>query len=83
VVLIEAMLAPGQRTVAAILRVIERSDDRHVQHSHRVLTRAHWSSRERSRLLLLLVADGSSRRPRLVVQGRTIQSGSSSNVTSR
>ena len=55
VLLIGAILAPGQRTVAAALRVLGLQDDRQFQHYHRVLNRAKWSSREISRILLLLL----------------------------
>lgn len=55
VLLIGAILARGQRTVAAALRVMGLQDDRQFQHYHRVLNRAKWSSREISRLLLLLL----------------------------
>src|SRR6266446_3843934 len=52
VLVIGAILAPGERTVAAILRVMGCSDDKQFQNDHRVLNRAKWSSRELSRLLL-------------------------------
>ena len=55
VLLIGAILAPGERTVAAILRVMGRSNDRQFQNYHRVLNRANWSSRALSRILLLLL----------------------------
>ncbi len=55
VLLIGAILAPGERTVAAILRVMGCSDENHFQNYHRVLNRAKWSSRELSRLLLVLL----------------------------
>jgi hypothetical protein len=55
VLLIGAILAPGERTVAAILRVMGRSNDRQFQNYHRVLNRAIWSSRALSRILLLLL----------------------------
>jgi hypothetical protein len=55
VLLIGAILAPGERTVAAILRVMGLSDDMQFQNYHRVLNRAKWSSRALSRLLLLLL----------------------------
>lgn len=52
-----AILAPGQRTVTAILRIMGLSAEKHFQNFHRVLNRAVWSSREASRLLLgMLVA---------------------------
>ena len=53
VVLVEgAILAPGKRTVSAVLRVMglaQRSND---QNYHRVLNRAVWSSRKASFILL-------------------------------
>jgi len=55
VLLIGAILAPGNRTVTAVLRVMGLSDERHFQNYHRVLNRAVWSSREISRRLLLLL----------------------------
>ena len=55
VLLFGAILAPGQRTVAAILRIMGLSAERHFQNYHRVLSRAVWSSREASRLLLGLL----------------------------
>ena len=55
VLLIGAILAPGERTVAAILRVMGCSDDKQFQNYHRVLNRAIWSSRELSRVLVVLL----------------------------
>lgn len=55
VLLIGAILAPGERTVTAVLRVMGLSDEKQFQNYHRVLNRAKWSSREISRLLLLLL----------------------------
>src|SRR6266542_1333453 len=52
VLMVGAILAPGQRTVAAIMRVMGLSGERQFQNYHRVLNRAHWSSREVSRRLL-------------------------------
>jgi DDE superfamily endonuclease len=52
-----AVLAPGQRTVTAILRIMGRSAASDFQTYHRVLNRAVWSPLTASRLLLrLLVA---------------------------
>jgi hypothetical protein len=52
-----AILAPGQRTVTAILRIMGRSTAPNFQTYHRVLNRAVWSPLTASRLLLrLLVA---------------------------
>src|SRR5215212_5812927 len=57
VLVVGAILTPGQRTVAAVLRVMGLSDERQFQNYHRVLNRASWSSREVSRRLLrVLVA---------------------------
>ena len=50
-----AILTPGQRTVAAVLRVMGLGDERQYQNYHRVLNRARWSSRELSRRLLLAI----------------------------
>jgi hypothetical protein len=55
VLLIGAILAPGERTVAAILRVMGQENEKQFQNYHRVLNRAKWSSRALSRILLLLL----------------------------
>jgi hypothetical protein len=52
VLLLGAILAPGQRTVTAILRIMGLSLEKHFQNYHRVLNRAVWSSREASRVFL-------------------------------
>jgi hypothetical protein len=52
-----SILAPGRRTVSAILRVLGLSKERQFQRYHRVLNRVKWSSLLVSRILLsLLVA---------------------------
>jgi len=57
VLLLGAILAPGQRTVTAVLRIMGLSMEKHFQNYHRVLNRAVWSSREASRLFLgMLIA---------------------------
>ena len=43
VLVIGAILTPGRRTVAAVLRVMGLSDERQYQNYHRVLNRARWS----------------------------------------
>ena len=53
VLVVGAILTPGQRTVASVLRVMGLSDERQYQNYHRVLNRARWSSREVSRRLLV------------------------------
>ena len=57
VLLIGAILAPAQRTVAAALRVTGRAQGRQFHRYHRVLSRAAWSELAAGRVLLgLLVA---------------------------
>jgi DDE superfamily endonuclease len=57
VLVIGAILAPGKRTVTAVLRALGLSDEPQFQNYHRVLNRAKWSSLEVSkRLLQVLVA---------------------------
>jgi hypothetical protein len=57
VLVVGAIVTPGQRTVASVLRVMGLSRERQYQNYHRVLNRARWSSRELSRRLLgMLVA---------------------------
>ena len=55
VLLVGAILTPGQRTVAAALRVMGRSDHRGYARYHEVLNRAVWSSRQAARVLLALL----------------------------
>jgi len=55
VLLIGAILSPAERTVAAALRVMGLSWERHFQNYHRVLNRAVWSSLEASHILLGLL----------------------------
>lgn len=55
VLVIGAILAPGERTVAAIMRVMGCADEKQFQKYHRVLNRAKWSSRELSRVSLILL----------------------------
>jgi hypothetical protein len=52
VLVIGGILAPGKRTVSAILQVMGRDQDRYFQTYHRVLNRAKWSSLAASRILL-------------------------------
>ena len=55
VLLVGAILTPGQRTVAAALRVMGRSGHRDYARYHEVLNRAVWSSRQAARILLALL----------------------------
>ena len=54
VLLAGAILAPGQRTVAAALRVMGLSGDRNYARYHHVLNRAAWSPLQVSQVLLKL-----------------------------
>jgi hypothetical protein len=50
-----AILAPGKRTVTAVLRVMGKSDERHFQNYHRVLSRARWPALRGGAILLRLL----------------------------
>ena len=51
------ILAPGKRTVASALRAVGLDKEKQFCRYHRVLSRASWSSREASRLLLGLLVE--------------------------
>ena len=53
ILLVGAILVPGQRTVAAARRVMGRSDQRDYARYPEVLNRAVWSPRPAARILLL------------------------------
>ena len=53
--LMGAILVPGRRTVASVLRVLGLSGERHFVNYHRVLSRAAWSPRAAARVLLRLL----------------------------
>src|SRR5882724_8852912 len=67
VLLIGAILSPGQRTVTAALRVMGLAQAKFFQQYHRVLNRAVWSSLEGSRLLLHLLVHTLARTGPLVM----------------
>src|SRR3954462_12081095 len=72
--LLGAILAPGQRTVCSVLRVAGLNAEAHFQNYHRVLNRARWSSRAASRILLgLLLQSFVSSGPILVGLDDTIE----------
>lgn len=48
-----ALLTPGRRTIAALLRTLGRQDDPHFQNFHRVLNRDRWSARQVAQTLFL------------------------------
>ncbi|MFH1909235.1 MAG: transposase [Chloroflexota bacterium] len=53
--IVGAILAPGKRTVTAILRIMGLSQEKHFQKYHRVLSRAVWSNLALSVILLHLL----------------------------
>jgi DDE superfamily endonuclease len=55
VLAVGALLAPGKRTVTAVLGVMGLSQERQFQKYHRVLNRARWSSLAVARVLLGMV----------------------------
>ena len=52
-----AILAPGKRTVASALKAVGLQEERRFCRYHRVLSRAVWSSRQASRVLLGLLVE--------------------------
>jgi DDE superfamily endonuclease len=57
VLLAGTILAPGRRTVSSALRAMGLGHHKRFHRYHRVLSRASWSSREVSRLLLGLLVE--------------------------
>ena len=57
VLLIGAILTPGRRTVASVLRILGRAQDRRFVNVHRILNRAVWCPRTGSRILVGLLVD--------------------------
>ena len=57
VLLVGTILAPGKRTVASALKALGLHGERRFCRYHRVLSRAIWSSREASRILLGLLVE--------------------------
>lgn len=57
ILFVGAILAPAERTVTAILRVMGLSAEKHFQNYHRVLNRAVWSSLEASHILLEMLVN--------------------------
>jgi hypothetical protein len=77
VLLLGAILAPGRRTVTAVLRVMGLAGDRHFTNYHRVLNRALWSARQASRTLLGVLITA------LVPPGATVVLGADDTVERR
>jgi hypothetical protein len=57
VLVVGAILAPGQRTVSSALRAMGLDEEKRFCRYHRVLSRASWSSREGARVLLKLLVE--------------------------
>lgn len=57
VLLVGAILTPGRRTVASVLRITGRARERRFVNYHRVLSRAAWCPRAGALLLLELLID--------------------------
>jgi hypothetical protein len=55
ILLIGTILAPGKRTISAVLYTLGQKDDPQYQNYHRVLNRAKWSSFKASQILLGLL----------------------------
>src|SRR2546423_10708768 len=84
VLLTGAVLAPGQRTVTAILRIMGLSAAPNFPTYHRVLNRAVWSPLHASRLLLrLLVAVFVPRCGVLVGRDDTIERRGGAHITAK
>jgi hypothetical protein len=75
--LVGAMLAPGPRTVTAVLRAMGLAAERRFTNYHRVLNRATWSARQGSRILLGLLITC------FVPPGATVVLGADDTVESR
>jgi DDE superfamily endonuclease len=74
--LIGAILTPGRRTVASVLRILGRAQDRRFVNVHRILNRAAWSPRAGGRILLgLLIAAFAPRGPVVMALDDTIAKG--------
>lgn len=74
VLLVGAILAPGTRTVSAVLRVMGMSEERCFLRYHRVLSRAVWSGLAGSRILLgLLIQAFAARGPLVLALDDTIE----------
>ncbi|MEE7492245.1 transposase [Methylobacterium oryzae] len=65
--LIGAILAPGPRTVASVLRILGRAQERRFVNVHRILNRAAWCPRSGGRILLGLLVDAFAQRGPVVL----------------
>ena len=67
VLLLGAILAPGRRTVASVLRITGHARDKHFTNYHRVRSRAPWSARGGAGILLAHLIRGFAPRGPVVV----------------
>src|SRR5918912_3017861 len=82
---IGAILAPGRRTVSAILRVMGLRSERQFQRYHRVLNRVKWSGLLISRILLSLLVSTflAAGMPLLIVVDETIERRSGAKIRAK
>ena len=74
VLLIGAILTPGRRTVASVLRIMGRAHERRFVNVHRILNRAAWCPRTGSRILLgMLISAFAPRGPVVLGLDDTIE----------
>jgi hypothetical protein len=84
VLLVGAILAPGQRTVASLLRITGRSRERGFVNYHRVLSRAAWCPRAAAKILLgLLVAAFAPDGPIVLAADDTIERRRGKRITAK
>ena len=84
VLLVGAILAPGRRTVASVLRITGHTHDPHFTNDHRVLSRAPWSAMAGGRILLgHLVRAFAPRGPLIVGLDDTIERRWGAKITAR
>ena len=84
VLLVGAILAPGRRTVASVLRITGRSCERGFVNYHRVLNRAAWCPRAGAKILLgLLVAAFAPDGPLVLAADDTIERRRGKRITAK
>src|SRR5918998_1419325 len=84
VLLVGAILAPGRRTVASLLRITGRSCERGFVNYHRVLNRAAWCPRAGAKILLgLLVAAFAPDGPLVLAADDTIERRRGKRITAK